>query len=387
MSIPLSQLYTPQHNPYELTLLAGQNGLTREVSWIQVMEEATYASFLMPNELIFTTGLGSSPDSQWLLSFVKALIEAGTTALVINVGKYIVPAQISQAVLQLCNDRAFPLFIMPWHIRLADVTQAFLSSLFLTKQKEYDVVQACKELFCTQNGQAQAWQVLRLHGFEEQAAYQVLAVAEPNLADGQITRYKGYVNEQLAKYIVLPGTQGYVVVAQVRPETSLREVAEQLAGHSETARYGLGMIVHSLREVVRSYEQAVQAAAWAVYRKERIQDFTELGIYALLGSLENELVMQTLHDTYLGPLLAYDRDHHRALYETLESFLRHDGSLQAVAAETYSHRNTVLYRMKRIKALLQTDFADGEARFPYQLACYIHRYLAFKRNCSLDVLG
>lgn len=387
MSIPLSQLYTPNHNPYELTLLAGQDGLTREVSWIQVMEDETYASFLMPNELIFTTGLGSSPESQWLLSFVKALIAAGTTALVINVGKYIVPAQISDDVLRLCDEQAFPLLMMPWHVRLADVTQSFLSSLFRTKQKEYAVVQACKELFCTSADQEQAWQALRLHGFAEQAAYQVLAVAEPNLSDGQVTRYKGYVNEQLATYVVLPGKNGYLVVAQVAPGTSLREVAQCLAAHAPQAHYGLGMVVSSLRDLALSYRQAAQAVSWAVYRHEALQVFSELGIYALLGSLENKLVMETLHDTYLGPLLAYDRDHHRTLYETLESFLRHDGSLQAVAAETYSHRNTVLYRMKRIKALLHTDFADGEARFPYQLACYIHRYLAFQRECTLTVLS
>ena len=31
--------------------------------------------------------------------------------------------------------------------------------------------------------------------------------------------------------------------------------------------------------------------------------------------------------------------------ETLQSYLKHNGSIQAVAEELYTHRNTVLYRL------------------------------------------
>lgn len=35
MSIPLTRLYDETNNPYELKLLAGADGLSREVSWVR----------------------------------------------------------------------------------------------------------------------------------------------------------------------------------------------------------------------------------------------------------------------------------------------------------------------------------------------------------------
>ena len=41
-----------------------------------------------------------------------------------------------------CDAAAFPLFTLPWEVRLADITQSFLSSLFLTHREEYRAITA-----------------------------------------------------------------------------------------------------------------------------------------------------------------------------------------------------------------------------------------------------
>lgn len=379
MSIPLSNLYTTEQNPYELTLLAGQGGLQREVSWIQVMEDGDYASFLMPNELIFTTAMASHGRSGWLRQFILSLIEAGTTGLVLNVGKYMMPEQITADVIALCNEREFPLFQMPWHIRLADVTQDFLSKLFQTKQEEYDRITACKEVLFLQTPTPQAWQTLELSGFVKNQSYQVIHVAAPNVPEAQLTRYKSKLNSRLATYLLFATATGYVILFPVHGADDAADILAILRDDTPNLQYGCGMVVPTLAQLGISYTQAGQALAWAQYERTEGQFFADLGIYALLFSEANELAMRQLHDRYLGPLLAYDAEHHRNLYDTLEAFLRHDGSLQAIAAETFSHRNTILYRMKKIKALLQCDFHDGNSFFTYHLACAIHHFLQCPR--------
>lgn len=44
------------------------------------------------------------------------------------------------------------------------------------------------------------------------------------------------------------------------------------------------------------------------------------------------------YTTALGALLAYDESHRSSLYETLEAYLCHDGSLKGTAAQLYTHR-------------------------------------------------
>ena len=56
MSLSIHQLYKQDENKYKLNLLAGRQGLSHDVAWVQVMEDADYGSFLRPHALIFTTG-------------------------------------------------------------------------------------------------------------------------------------------------------------------------------------------------------------------------------------------------------------------------------------------------------------------------------------------
>ncbi|MEO1816816.1 MAG: helix-turn-helix domain-containing protein [Acetobacterium sp.] len=43
-------------------------------------------------------------------------------------------------------------------------------------------------------------------------------------------------------------------------------------------------------------------------------------------------------------------------------YLEHDGSIQAVADASFTHRNTINYRMKKIRQLLNMDLTTMEER-------------------------
>ena len=73
-------------------------------------------------------------------------------------------------------------------------------------------------------------------------------------------------------------------------------------------------------------------------------------------------------------MLDYDEAHHANLYETLEAYLCHDGSLKGTAEQLYLHRNTVAYRIGKAEKLVPYDLKDWEQRFTVFLACHIHRY-------------
>ena len=81
----------------------------------------------------------------------------------------------------------------------------------------------------------------------------------------------------------------------------------------------------------------------------------------------------------LAALEDYDREHHAGYMETLQSYLKHNGSIQAVAGELYTHRNTVLYRMGNIKKIIGSNLETPEERLPYQIAFYIR---SMQENCE-----
>lgn len=53
---------------------------------------------------------------------------------------------------------------------------------------------------------------------------------------------------------------------------------------------------------------------------------------------------------------------------TLDSYLRRDGCLNHLADELMIHRSTLVYRLRRIRELLEVDIDDSERRLDLSLA-------------------
>ena len=106
-------------------------------------------------------------------------------------------------------------------------------------------------------------------------------------------------------------------------------------------------------------------------QKTGLQYFSEMGIYRLLYSVPDKELLNQLSVVPLSPLIAYDIQHVSNYVQTLEFFLKYDGSIQAVAEELFIHRNTVQYRMNNIRQLLGSSLTSEQEKLPYRIACLI----------------
>jgi hypothetical protein len=79
-------------------------------------------------------------------------------------------------------------------------------------------------------------------------------------------------------------------------------------------------------------------------------------------------VLRSFRDRLLGPLAAYDEQHHADLVPTLRAFLDCNGSWSACATKLYVHVNTVRYRIGRIEELTGRDLSSLANRVDFFLA-------------------
>jgi len=93
--------------------------------------------------------------------------------------------------------------------------------------------------------------------------------------------------------------------------------------------------------------------------------FDELGAFCFVLTQPTEEI-RAFAERALGPLIAEDRDDE--LFDTLEAYLRHSGSVNTVAKQLFLHRNTVRHRLRRIRKLISADLADPDTRLSLQLA-------------------
>ena len=110
-----------------VTLLAGSNGLSRIVSWPYVGINASISEWINGEELLFIEPPQSSAsiketDMIALLEQCIAKNLAGLVLLLPDDPTY----QIPDSLLYLADQMEFPLFRMPWNVKLIDVTKEII---------------------------------------------------------------------------------------------------------------------------------------------------------------------------------------------------------------------------------------------------------------------
>ncbi|MGG7186448.1 helix-turn-helix domain-containing protein, partial [Clostridium butyricum] len=91
-------------------------------------------------------------------------------------------------------------------------------------------------------------------------------------------------------------------------------------------------------------------------------------------------ILWDLYKKYLGIIHDYDKTHKTDYENILEIYLKNNCSIQAVSKKTYTHRNTINYRIKKIKEILNNQLDNSEENFNYLLAFHIREILNIDHN-------
>lgn len=134
-----------------------------------------------------------------------------------------------------------------------------------------------------------------------------------------------------------------------------------------------------LREVHRSYFEAKRAIHIGIRlnKDQQLFSFEEVEIYHLLLESSEYIHFDALIHKKIGKLCDYDNENGSDLITTLYHYLATGGSLIKTAGRLYIHRNSVKYRMDRIKEITNSDMGNAVNRFEYYV-CIV--FYLLKRN-------
>jgi purine catabolism regulator len=136
----------------------------------------------------------------------------------------------------------------------------------------------------------------------------------------------------------------------------------------------VGRVQQGLAGIRVSYQEAKQALSLGrrLHGPGRVTRFDELGVYRVIFAAEGLKELEEFHQENLSSLLAYDREHGGELLRTLEAFFQACCSPKEAAAILNVHRNTILYRLERIRDITALDLDDADVRLRLHLALCAH---------------
>lgn len=375
MALTLKGIYTLDKNKFDLTLHAGENGLSNILTWVYLMEDIYNTDFLRGNELIITTGIQISDERQ-LLFFIQTLQQCHCSGLILNVGKYILPNSLSEDIINFCNQTDFPLFTMPWNIYISDVMQDFCLKLTRQMQQEKILALSFERALNSPQYQESYLPALMQEGYSLCDEYRILTLesADTNLNIQTITA-------AFSDIYCFSYHQFYVLILReksaITPDIFLTDFLTYISSKDVSFHLGTGALVHSLTNLRDSFLQSIFCLSVSKNTENNTVIFDQLGVYKLLYKISDIDFLKQFVEECLGVILQYDSAHHADYIETLHIYLLHDCSIKKTANIMITHRNTINYRIHKIRELLHMDFESQENKFQLLLAFYIREYLHY----------
>ena len=120
---------------------------------------------------------------------------------------------------------------------------------------------------------------------------------------------------------------------------------------------GIGEYHKSVRGLSKSFKEATQAldVGTKLEGAGDIYHINDLGIGRLLAELKEDTQQEIIKKTFYSVKDVRGKKMNETLLETLKSFFDNNLSISKTAQAIYVHRNTLLYRLRRVKEITDLD--------------------------------
>ncbi len=371
MKTQVKSLFESTKSKYRLSLLSGEKGMNNTVSWIYLAEDIQNISFLKGGELAITTGLFRSNGVE-LMDFIRDLAMKNCSAILINVGKYLQPEDITPQIVEFCDINKIPLLTMPWEIHLVEIMQDYCTSLLMDNQRSDRLSAAFQSALFQDSIPENIIRTLNQFGFSTLGDYRVIVIR--NLHDSTII--SSPLNSFGLKYHLFPYDNMQILIYQCTPELLPFKRILEIICYCDSIILGVSDIIHTITQIGQSFKRACFSLASAELWNRSYVIFDEMGVFQLLFCNSDPDLLEKIYSRNLGILEKHDMEHDTDYVNTLRIFLLSDCNLIEAASRMYTHRNTIVYRIRKIKDLLGTELDNSSVKFDLLLAYYIKEYLS-----------
>lgn len=218
-----------------------------------------------------------------------------------------------------------------------------------------------------------------------------------DLAEERVQSIKSQVQQKIragmGKYhrpcLVLDRSMGVIGMFNVRRDSDVQECTKVIAGIVDELNQlntdlsfsaGIGRVKQGIRYVEKGCREALLAmrAGRALAGENelgQVHTFDEVGCLSFLCELADSTAMREFYEEYMDCLRSYDKENGAELIKTLKCYFACGTNLRQTAERLYVHKNSVIYRLGKIEALLGKKLNNPQTAFDLQLCLTLQSLL------------
>lgn len=186
-------------------------------------------------------------------------------------------------------------------------------------------------------------------------------------------------------YVISVGESDIVLVKELKTATDNKNIelfAKNIVDTVSSEFFmkvvvGIGSVVTSIKDLARSYKDAqVALEVGRVFDTEKsIINYENLGIGRLIYQLPTTLCEMFLQEVFKrGSLESLDRE----TLMTIQAFFDNNLNVSETARKLFVHRNTLVYRLEKIKKLTGLDLREFDNAITFKVALMVKKYIISK---------
>lgn len=367
-----------------LTLVAGQRGMYRRVTGINVIESIDLMMFCRPNELLVTTGVHFMHKETFLEQLVQLAFSKKAAGIIVNIGPYI--SAIPNSIITFANEHDFPVFQMPWDRRVADLLKTTFQFISTHQQEQSTEEKILFHLLFHYEQQHESLkQNLTQLGFQQDTELAIITCTTINekkridryevLIQFAIqNKYKRFLKLKYKNHLIFLIDQTQINTPNIPFSKTVEEIYDKIKKKhgSLDVIIGKGNFYRAYENVRKSYNESLTVIQLAqLHNNPYLYKYKEIGAYQIIMSMQDRTLIESFCEDFLGQLYRYDALHNTNYLTFLRIYLEENGSTSKISERQYIHRNTVLYKIKKIEALLDMDLSNPFTRTNLYIAFLI----------------
>ena len=186
-----------------------------------------------------------------------------------------------------------------------------------------------------------------------------------------------YVNERWLGGML---TNFKTIQSRVKRLKEIEAIAQQIADTILAECYtrvaiGIGSAVNTIKDLAQSYKEAqISLEVGKVFDTEKqIISYDNLGIGRLIYQLPTALCNMFLQEVFKkGSIESLD---HETLF-TIQRFFENNLNVSETSRKLFVHRNTLVYRLEKIKKITGLDLREFEDAIVFKVALMVKKYLS-----------
>lgn len=359
------------------TLIAGKEGEGNEILNIGILDyeyanEDPYLEKLWAfgkNAFVISSLLFAKDHPERILSAVKGLCRDGVAALAIKTIYY---ETLPEEALAYADEHALPVYMFGRD----DAYFQDIAILIRAKMEERDDTELLEQkIGLMVNGQMSlanirnlSQEILPRGGYR--SYYCVYCKAKSYSESIYYVRAFNALKDRVGKRdAVFRFQNGYLVILDME-ERSLKGSQTAFAMRilclrQEDYYIGVGKVHDTMDEFHLSIQEALYASQYAKMFGENPVCFRQMGIYQILLPYCRSPWLEQYCRGILEPIREFDRQYDGELFRTAELYVKKNGDVEAVAKELHLHKNTIRYRMNKVRELVGDE---KNLRFDEQLS-------------------